>query len=199
MPLCTFFRRPRNLLASRRAVHVAASRRQTLEDRIQALHRVSRPTDHLAVTALQTPHAAAGADVAVVNPLPRQFLGVADIVDVVRVPSVDDGVALLEQRGDLGDHPVHGRGRDHQPHGARRLKLADHVGQRRRADRLIFDHHLLDGVLVEIANHDLVSAANQAAHHIGAHAAQSNHSELHFSTTLLFSFAADSRNPYLAN
>jgi hypothetical protein len=39
--------------------------------------------DHHAVTALQAPHAAARADVDVVNALRRQLLGAPDVVDVV--------------------------------------------------------------------------------------------------------------------
>ena len=60
------------------------------------LHDLRLAADHHAVAALQAPDAAAGADVDVVDALRREFLGAADVVDVVGVAAVDEDVARLE-------------------------------------------------------------------------------------------------------
>ena len=54
--------------------------------------------DHHAVAALETPDAAAGADVHVVDALRGELLRAPDVVDVVRIAAVDQDVVLLEQR-----------------------------------------------------------------------------------------------------
>src|SRR5262245_41747638 len=67
-----------------------------LEDGVEILDGPVRPADHHAVAALQPPDAAAGADVDIVNPPRGEFLGPADIVDVVGVAAVDQDVVLLQ-------------------------------------------------------------------------------------------------------
>ncbi len=51
------------VLSSRGARDIAETGSEGLEDRIQPLHGLVRAADHHAVAALETPHAAAGADV----------------------------------------------------------------------------------------------------------------------------------------
>src|SRR5512144_167728 len=51
----------------------------------------------------QTPHAAAGPDVDVVDRLRRQLLRAPDVVDVVGVASVNENVAGLQPRLQIGD------------------------------------------------------------------------------------------------
>ena len=70
---------------------------------IEALHDLVLAADHQAVAALEAPDAAARAHVDVVEALRREALGARDVVLVVRVAAVDDGVARREQRLELVD------------------------------------------------------------------------------------------------
>jgi len=74
-----------NFVTAGRAVHVAAAGGQRFEDGVEVLHDVVFAADHLAVAAFESPDAAAGANVDVVNALAAQFLGAADVVDVIGV------------------------------------------------------------------------------------------------------------------
>ena len=124
-----------DLFAPGRARNVAHARRQRLEDRIETLDRLVRAADHHAVAALQTPHAAAGAHIHVVDSLRREFLGAADIVDIVGVAAVDEDVSRLEIGHEVSDGFVHDCRRDHQPDCPRLVELLHEVLQRGRALR----------------------------------------------------------------
>ena len=50
--------------------------------------------DHFAVAALESPNAAAGANVDVVNALGQEVFRAADVVDVVRIAAVDKDIVL---------------------------------------------------------------------------------------------------------
>src|SRR5208337_3050915 len=54
-------------VSPRGAWDFAPARRQGLEHRVQALHRLNRTADHHAVTALQPPDSTAGSDVDVMD------------------------------------------------------------------------------------------------------------------------------------
>ena len=69
-----FFGGAAEFFAAGSARNVAASRRQRFENRIEPLHRFFRAADHHAVAALESPHAAAGADVDVVNAFALEFI-----------------------------------------------------------------------------------------------------------------------------
>ena len=148
--------RAADLLAARRARDVAAAGRQGGEDRIEVLHRVGLAADHHAVAALEAPDAAAGADIDIVDALGRQLLRAADVVDVVGVAAVDQDVAGLEMRQQIGDGLVDHAGRHHQPDRARLRERLDELRQRGGADGLLLDqlghrlrrhveHHAFDG------------------------------------------------------
>ena len=62
-----FFGGAGQLVAARGAGNVAASGSQRFEDRIELLHHFVRAADHHAVAAVESPDAAAGADVDVVD------------------------------------------------------------------------------------------------------------------------------------
>src|SRR5262249_2825299 len=85
-----------DLLAAGGARDVARAGRQGLEDRVEPPDRLLRAADHQAVAAFQAPDAAARPHVHVVNPTGREFPGAADVVHVVGVAPVDEGVPLLE-------------------------------------------------------------------------------------------------------
>ena len=59
---------------------------------LQILNRCSRAADHQAVAALQTPNAAAGTYIDILNSLGRQFRAAPDVIDVVGIAAVDQDV-----------------------------------------------------------------------------------------------------------
>src|SRR5579863_5797801 len=79
-----------NFLASGRALHGPDAGSQRLENRVKMLDDLFLAADHLAVTAVETPDAAAGAAIDIVDVVLREFFRAPDIVLVVRVAAVDD-------------------------------------------------------------------------------------------------------------
>ena len=72
-----------------RVVHAG---RQGGEDAVEPLYDGGLASNHLAVTALEAPDAARGADVDIVDPALRECLRAANVVVIVRVAAVDDGI-----------------------------------------------------------------------------------------------------------
>src|ERR1700730_462171 len=83
------------LLAPGSAWNVPYPRCQRGEDRIQMFYDRSFAANHHTITALQTPDTAACSHVDIVNFLRPEFLGAPDIIDVVRVPTINEDVAGL--------------------------------------------------------------------------------------------------------
>ena len=78
-----------------------------------------------AVAAIHAPDAAAGADVDVAHASSFELFGASDVVDKVRIATVDHRVARLQARQQIVQGLVDDRGRDHQPDGPWRLQLHD--------------------------------------------------------------------------
>ena len=112
------------------------------------------------------------------DPPRRQLLGTPDIVDVVGIAAVDQDVARFEGRQDVGDGFVNDGCRHHQPHGTRLLQLLDEIGERRGADGIL-SGQFADGHGRHIEDHAVVAVLQQPPHHVGAHAAETDHPELH--------------------
>jgi hypothetical protein len=155
------------------------------EDRIEMLHHRRLAADHHAEAALEAPHATARPDVDVMDALGRERLRAPEVVDVVRVAAVDHDVARLEQGLEVGDGLVDRRRRHHQPHRARLGELLHEVPERRCAGRPLacerfhrFRRHVED--------HAVVAAPDEPPHHVRAHAAESDHSELHLQAPFSF-------------
>ena len=164
--------------AARCARNIAAARRKRNEDRIEVLHDFDVAADHHAITALKPPDAAARADVDIMNALGCQVLGPANIVDVIGIAAVNENVAALEMGQQLGDNIIHYAGRHHQPDGARLGEFLDEVREQRGADGLLL-HQLRHCVCRSVAYDALMAAPQEATHHIPAHPAKADHSELH--------------------
>src|SRR5689334_18787902 len=141
-------------------------------------------TDHLAVTTLEPPNTATRSHVDVMNTFRAQHLCATNVVDVIRVTTVDDHVVRSHLSDKFIKHRVDQRGRNHQPDRARRLELRDKTAERRIAGCTLVDKRL-HGFRIAIVNNTLVTAAQQASHHVGAHAAEPNHSDLHEKAPLL--------------
>src|SRR5207249_4561697 len=76
------------------------------------------------------------------------------------------------------DHLVHDGGGHHQPDGSRPVQLLYELVEGGGTDGA-FLRESLDGVRRDIVDHALMAAAHQAPHHVGAHPAQTDHSQLH--------------------
>src|SRR5271165_5129162 len=161
------------------AVHVAAAGSQRLKDGIEVFDDVVFPADHLAVAAFEAPNAARGADVDVVDAFAAEFLGAADVVDVVGVAAVDNDVADVEFADEFVERGVDNRGGNHEPDGAGFAEFLDEFVERAGAGGA-FGGELLDGVGAAIVDHGLVAVFLQPADHVGAHSSETDHSELHF-------------------
>jgi len=156
-------------LESRSARDVADSRRESLKDGIETRDGFVGTAEHHAVSAVDAPDAAAGADVDVVNALVFQRAGAADIILVIRVAAVDDGVAGLHETGELGYGLVGGgSGGDHDPGGARLGELRNEILHRRGAG-CAFAGERADVGRVQIEHRALMTMAHQAAYHVSAH------------------------------
>ena len=136
------------------------------------------PADHLAIAAVETPHAAAGADIDVVKALRLKLLRAANVVNVVGVAPVDQNVAGLEFRHEFMDHLIDHSGRHHQPDRARLLQSLHEVVERVRA-RGAFAGKLLHAFRAAVIHDTSVAIFLKPPHHIGTHTPQTDHSQLH--------------------
>src|SRR5579859_4948791 len=84
---------------ARSAWNITHARSEGFEDGIKALHGFFWAAKHHAVSALQPPDAAAGADVDVMNAAVFQLLRPAHVIFIVRVATIDNDVACLETLG----------------------------------------------------------------------------------------------------
>src|SRR5262249_51101694 len=113
-------------LAARRGGDAARAGCRRGEDRVEAVDRLLVAADHHAIAALETPDAAAGADVHIADPLRSQARRPPDVVLVEGIAAVDDDVAALQESAELGDRALRNlAGRQHHPRGARFLQLFD--------------------------------------------------------------------------
>ena len=126
--------RSARVFAPRGAWDIAAARREAGKDRVETLYDFRFPSDHHAIAALQPPNAAAGADIDVVDALGRQFLGSADVIDVIGVAAIDQDIVAFEMGQQIGDGLVDHAGRDHQPDGAGPRQHLRELGRRGGAD-----------------------------------------------------------------
>src|SRR6185312_15695498 len=165
-------------LAAGRALRGVDAGGQRAEERVQALDRLVVAADHQAVAAVEAEDAAAGAHVDVVQPLLAELGGAAQVVAVVGVAAVDDGVVGLQQRGQLRDGVVDEGRRDHDADAARRLQRLHEPLEGRLARRAL-PGQLGDRVRADVVDDAVVASTHEPAHHVGAHAAQSDHPNLH--------------------
>src|SRR5215470_17595788 len=107
------------LLPSRRTLNISAARNKSLEDGIKVLHGFVGAADHHAVSAVNAPDTAAGADVDIVNILLLQLFGASHVIFEHGVAAIDDDVSSVHLAGESHDC-LFGwvTGRDHHPHGA---------------------------------------------------------------------------------
>src|SRR3984957_10523688 len=145
------------------------------EDRVQVLDSIGGPADHETVAPLQTPDAATGAHVHILDSLRGELSTAANVIDVIRIAAIDQNVAGLQEWGQLGNRSVHIPGRDHQPNCTWLGKLGDHVGPRGSAHGLLL-LQLLNNLSRPVEHDAGVTVVQQTLDHVGAHPAQTYHS-----------------------
>src|SRR5260370_228569 len=106
-----FFGSSRNFLPPRWLRHVAASRRERFEDRIEMSDNLPFATNHLPRPALQGPYSTARATVHVLQTFGGKFVGAANIIDVIRISAIDHNVAGVELSSPFLQRVVHHRRR----------------------------------------------------------------------------------------
>ena len=170
--------RRRVAFAAGRAFDITPARSQCRENGIQVFHGLFFAPDHHAVAALQTKDAAAGAHIHIVDAIRLQAFAADDVVLVTGIAAVDDDVVALHPLHQRVDGLVyHGR-RHHDPGRPRPGQFGDEVVHIGGADGT-FLLHCLDRIRAHIEDHALVPRAHQSPHHVGAHAPQTNHTQLH--------------------
>src|SRR5262249_9777226 len=114
-------------------------------------------------------------DIDVMDSLRRERLRPADVVNVVRVAAINENVTAFKVRREIGDGLVDDPRRDHQPHRPRLLELAHEACSRGRPYRLVACQ-IPYRLRRYVENHALMAALEKSPDHIGAHAAETDHS-----------------------
>ena len=83
--------------------------------------------NHQAVPAIGTPDPAASPGIDIVNTLGLEFARATNIVHVVRIAAVNDGVAGLHVRGKIVQSLIDRGCGDHQPGSTRRLQFGHEI------------------------------------------------------------------------
>ena len=135
--------------------------------------------EHETVAALDSPNASARSGVHVMDALRPQRTGSTHVVFEVRVTAVDHDVPGAEPLTER-HHGLFGRSarRDHDPDGTRCVELCHQLVQRGRRSRAIRDE-LRHRLRAAVIHDSVMPAADQAPHHVCAHATQPNHADLH--------------------
>jgi hypothetical protein len=116
-----------NLFAAGGARNVAGARGQRPEDGIEVLDNLRLAADHHAVTALEAPDTAAGADIDVIKILAGEFMSPPDVVDVIGVAAIDEDVPCVQERYQSGNGLVHDPGGHHEPDRPRPFEPIDEI------------------------------------------------------------------------
>ena len=161
---------------SRSSRNVALARGERFENWIEPLDGFLGAADHHAVSALESPYAAAGSHINVVNAFALQFIRPAHIIFEVGVAAVDDGVSRLHVAASFCTVASVGPPAGTMIQTARGgVSLA--IRSSSEAEPVApSPARLLYRVRAEVGNHELMSAAHQSPRHIRAHAAETYHS-----------------------
>src|SRR5690349_9315839 len=160
------------------ARRISAPGSEGFEDGIEMGDDLTRAADHLAVSAVESPDAAARAHVHVMNSVLLELPGAADVVNVIGIPAVDQDIAALQFGRELLDGGIHPARRHHHPDGARRGQLLDQFFER-SGSCASFVRYFPDVFRMPIEGDALMFGPQQAAAHVAAHSTKADHSDLH--------------------
>ena len=118
---------------------------------------IALTSDHQTITALDPPHAAARPHVDIANTLGLQFFGSPDIINIVRVASINDDVSLQHLAGKVMHSGLYRHCGHHQPDSARRLQSGDEIVER-SGPRRAFVCQVLDTVRLHVEDHAFMAA-----------------------------------------
>jgi hypothetical protein len=140
--------------------------------------RPGRTAYHQAIASLETPHATTRADIEVVQALSFELFRTPDVIDVIRVPTVNENVSGGKLGGQFPEQGIHSACRNHDPDGARPLEHPDELVQRFRALRTLI-HECLHVGRISVEHGAIMATPEQPSNHVRSHPSQSDHSELH--------------------
>jgi hypothetical protein len=111
------------------------------------------------------------------NAFGGDVFGATDIVDIIGISAIDNGIARFEKWKQFVDCGVDGGCRNHEPDRTGRFKLGYEIGQG-CGPYGAFVNQGVDGGLGTVKNSRFMSIAQKAKDHIGTHAAEADHAEL---------------------
>src|SRR5690348_1553631 len=141
-------------------------------------HDLGLTADHEAVSALETAYAAAGAAIHVMHSALGKALCSNDVVAIVGVATIDDDVAFVEPGHERVERGIDDGSGHHQPDGSRLRETRDELLELDRSC-CAFLRERLHGSRGSVVNDAAVSVTHQTPHHVGAHAPQPDHPQLH--------------------
>ncbi len=113
------------------------------------------------------------------NALFFELSGTTNVIFEIRIAAIDQDVSRLHALGQRLHSLLGGSaGRYHQPGDPGLAQFADKIIERSRGDRSL-TRHLLYVVGAQVGDHDFMSTAHQTPCHVGAHLAQTDHSQSH--------------------
>src|SRR5207245_4378395 len=135
--------------------------------------------DHQRIAPLETPYAATGAAVDVVDVLGFEGLGAPDIVFVKGIAAIDDGIAGSEQLSQLFDGFLgYFTGWQHDPCGSRSIQKSGQVLEIGCASHALSSDGIDRGcVLVE--DNAVMAISGEATDDVTAHTYKANDPKLH--------------------
>jgi hypothetical protein len=160
-------------------VRVSVYRSERFEYRLAQCESLLRSPYHETIAIFQAPDTAASTSIDEIDAMLLQLCATPHTVMKVGVPTVNYYVAFGEIFSKHLDRIVNRlASRDHYPNNARGGKTRRQVGQISRPDSSE-PHSLFDSVQTTVVYNQSVSPFYKALRHIAAHAAESNHGELH--------------------
>ena len=123
----SLLRGPVRIVAPRCSRDGAEARRERGEDRIKPTDRIAVAADHQAVAAVETPDAATRAHIQIMKTARLEFFRAPNVVDVVGIASIDDGIAWVKPFDKAAHDRIDDRRRDHHPDRPRRSQFGDQI------------------------------------------------------------------------
>ena len=119
-----------------------------------------------------------------VNAFAPEVFSPPHVVPVEGVPAVYDGVAGIEKLAQLRDRVLGDlSGRQHDPNRPRPAQCGNEPLQSGGADDTPVNDGF-HGLRRPVKNDALMSVACQATHHVGTHASEADHTELHLAVSV---------------
>ena len=137
-----------------------------------------RSTNHQAVPPLEAPHSTAGAAVHEVHSALGEPRRTHDGVAEPGVATVDYDVAGVQLRDEHIERRIDHRGGHHEPHDAGFRESCNEVTKLRCA-RSAFAGQTVHRRWCHVVDHAVVAAVHEPANHVGAHAPEPDHPQLH--------------------